>query len=279
MGKGPNYLHHGELGLHRQRRKNKTHISSCWQTRNNNFTYLHRKLFSDRCVIITHTQVHTPGLTEPLAKPRTLLVPPPPEPGLNSPFWPTGLLTQSGHVGLRHREDNTFFQTLSLRGCTLSEVTHKQPKRKSSPKNEKKVESPHNIFWCFIEEQHGSYLQNNWCTREVVGVYKLICTWRVEITLFQINLRSWGFQRWAGLSFNFGHFIFQLQLFRRTLQHCFAVKLQKCCVDSETSLDLLSTWGCMNNDKAFIFGWTLPSSCSLWCKHCIHYASQLRNKG
>lgn len=80
--------------------KNKTHISNCWETRTKSMSQIctYTPAFPQQGII-----THAPGLTEPLAKPCTLLVPPPPEPDLNSSFWPTGLLTQRPHISLRHK--------------------------------------------------------------------------------------------------------------------------------------------------------------------------------
>lgn len=70
----------------------------------------------------THKHMHTPGLAEPLAKPRTILVPPPPEPDLNSPLWPTGLLTQRPHISLRHKGSSPVVTLFPTPGRTLSEA-------------------------------------------------------------------------------------------------------------------------------------------------------------
>lgn len=103
LEKCQNYLHHRELGFRQQMQINKTHISNCWQTR----TVISCINTSTICLTSlqnhTQTHTHTPGLTEPLLKPWSLLVPPPPEPDLNSPFWPTGLLTQRRRISLRHK--------------------------------------------------------------------------------------------------------------------------------------------------------------------------------
>ena len=40
----------------------------------------------------------------------------------------------------------------------------------------------------------------------------------------------------------------QLQLFRRMLQCCFAVKLERCLVDDKTLHDFPSAWLCGDND-------------------------------
>lgn len=96
-----NDLHHGELGLHRKKQKNKTHISNCWQMKIitlDIWAHYHIQWVSHK-----HTDVHTPGLTEPLPKRWSLLVPPPPEPDLNSSLWPTCLFTQRPHISLRHK--------------------------------------------------------------------------------------------------------------------------------------------------------------------------------
>lgn len=54
-----NYLHHIELGLHRQTQKNKTHISNCWQTRtitSHIYTYvLHTR---SHISVSSHTRNH-----------------------------------------------------------------------------------------------------------------------------------------------------------------------------------------------------------------------------
>lgn len=49
-----------------------------------------------------------------------------------------------------------------------------------------------------------------------------------------------------------------LQLFRRTLHHCFVVNLQKCSVDYDTSRDSPSAWRWRwgDNNRIFIFGST-----------------------
>ena len=49
-----------------------------------------------------------------------------------------------------------------------------------------------------------------------------------------------------------------LQLFRRTLQHCFAVKLQKCFVDDKTSPDFPLAWGQVDSDSIYFLGRTVP---------------------
>ena len=51
-----------------------------------------------------------------------------------------------------------------------------------------------------------------------------------------------------------------LQLFRRTLHHCFVVNLQKCSVDYDTSRDSPSAWRWRwgDNNRIFIFGSTYP---------------------
>ena len=48
----------------------------------------------------------------------------------------------------------------------------------------------------------------------------------------------------------------RLQLFRRTLWRCFAVK--ECFVNYKNSPNIPSTWGWVNDDLIFIFGWTYP---------------------
>ena len=51
-------------------------------------------------------------------------------------------------------------------------------------------------------------------------------------------------------------FIQLFQLLRTMLQHCFAVMLQKCFGDYETSSTIVALgW---DNDRIFIFGWTFP---------------------
>lgn len=54
--------------------------------------------------------------------------------------------------------------------------------------------------------------------------------------LFEINSGSQGFWR-----LGFPPFYVFLKLFRKMMQHCFTVKLQKCLVDEETSPSL--SWG------------------------------------
>ena len=49
-----------------------------------------------------------------------------------------------------------------------------------------------------------------------------------------------------------------LQLCKRMLQKCAAVKRQKCFVDCETSADFQSARGCVHNNWNFIFEWTYP---------------------
>lgn len=59
--------------------------------------------------------------------------------------------------------------------------------------------------------------------------------------------------------FSFGCFCPQLlQLFRRMLQLCFDVTLLKCLVDYETSPGFPSAWRWWDNDRLFIFEWTVP---------------------
>ena len=48
------------------------------------------------------------------------------------------------------------------------------------------------------------------------------------------------------------------QLFRRILRWFSAAKLQKCFRDCETSSDLPSAWGWLDDDWLFLFGWTYP---------------------
>ena len=51
------------------------------------------------------------------------------------------------------------------------------------------------------------------------------------------------------------YFLFCLQLFSRMLQHCFAVKLEKCLfVDYNTSPDFTSAWREERMSGFFIFG-------------------------
>lgn len=73
---------------------------------------------------------HTPGLTESLAKTWTLVVPPPPEPQLNSSLGPARLLAQSPNGRLTHK----FTQSVSLQNIELGvlPVTERALLRKSS---------------------------------------------------------------------------------------------------------------------------------------------------
>ena len=133
-------------------------------------------------------------------------------------------------------------------------------------------------FWSFTAKQCCSILRNNWSSWGP--------TWLLTSCLMSSHLKpptsqtdlKWWFVffktlLWAEinnvLSNQFGiselletwitsyklHgailFLQLLQLFRRTMQHCFAVKLQKRFVDYETSLVFSSAW--VNNDRIFIF--------------------------
>lgn len=91
--------------------KNRTHISSCGQMR---IIMTHMNSIFSHSSAQTHRQTHSPGLTESLPKCWTLMVPPPSEPDLNSPFWPTGLLTQRPHISLRHKGKDQNFILISL---------------------------------------------------------------------------------------------------------------------------------------------------------------------
>lgn len=80
-----------------------------------------------------HTGMHTPGLTEPLLQPWSILVPPPPEPHFDSPLRPAGLLTQRANTHLTHTNNpavtfplNTFNLNAGIRFLYLTSTFQQQ---------------------------------------------------------------------------------------------------------------------------------------------------------
>lgn len=83
--------------------------------------------------------------------------------------------------------------------------------------------------------------------------------------VFSVCWLQWRFQHIKGVNnvflcsfLRFKTSPFLLQLFRRMLQRCFAVKLLKCFADEEPSPSFPSLWGWIVNDR--IFGWTVSST-------------------
>ena len=102
-------------------------------------------------------------------------------------------------------------------------------------------------FWSFRAKQQ---------TAEVDG--HLFCKLQYFL-IYLINLELLGFWKlWIALDKLHGTILHPHQLFSRTLQRCFTVKLQKCSVEYRTSSWFPSAWGWVDNDWIFFCGWTFP---------------------